>query len=538
MSSLYIDHFGLREPPFGITPNGKFFFDGRTRGAILQALHHAVLDEDGIIVVVGEVGSGKTMLCRKLAEELPRSRVDLVYLSNPAFGPQEILHSIVADWGLTLPPGRPVLLGIQDALMQRHASGRRVVLLIDEAQAMPADSLEEIKLLSNLETAQRKLLQIVLFGQEELDDLLALPKLRQVRDRVVQRFDLVPLTVAEAQAYVDHRLVTAGGEGRALFAPDALDALVRASAGRIRAIHLLADKALLAAYAARSARVELPHVQRAMDELRRGPARAATGLAVQRLRNRFGTGAGVAGARWAAAAAAGPWLLGVGCVTLALAALGWLFLQSSPQPAGSSPPPTAPALAPHAVQPSPPGVEGAVPAGALPVAAPAATQAPSEPAPPQQASVRSPLPAPASAGRSDSGMTPTDAAWSANAVAARYAHLPEPFRSAVLATRLTFDDPLQSGWTLHVGNADDLASAQRLWISTSRFAQAWVHDRQSAVGGWLKAGEWAVYAGRYHSSADAWRALQALQAELPAQRIEVRTLAAIRAVSYPDRPPT
>ncbi len=268
MSSIYLDHFGLREVPFGITPNGKFFFEGQSRGAILQALRHSVLDEDGIIVVVGEVGSGKTMLCRELAEELSSEAVDLVYLANPAFGPHEILRSIVADWGLVLPPDRPVLLGIQDALMQRHQEGRRVVLLIDEAQAMPPDSLEEIKLLSNLETAQRKLLQIVLFGQEELDDLLSLQRLRQVKDRVVQRFDLPPLGPDESVQYIQQRVSTAGAFDRDVFTPSALRRLAKASAGRIRAIHLLADKALLAAYAVHADRVETPHVKQAIKEVR------------------------------------------------------------------------------------------------------------------------------------------------------------------------------------------------------------------------------------------------------------------------------
>ncbi|MFP5419783.1 MAG: ExeA family protein, partial [Gammaproteobacteria bacterium] len=140
MSSLYLDHFRLSEAPFGITPNGKFFFEGQARGAILEALHHAVLDDDGIITVVGEVGSGKTMLCRMLADRLPRDQVDLVYLANPSFGPREILHSMVADWGLKVPAGQPLVLSIQAALLERHAQGRRAVVLIDEAHLIPRAS--------------------------------------------------------------------------------------------------------------------------------------------------------------------------------------------------------------------------------------------------------------------------------------------------------------------------------------------------------------------------------------------------------------
>ena len=264
MSSLYLEHFRLSEAPFGITPNGKFFFEGQARGAILEALQHAVLDDDGIITVVGEVGSGKTMLCRMLAERMPRDRVDLVYLANPSFGPREILQSMVADWGLEVPSGQPLVLAIQAALLERHAQGRRAVVLIDEAQAMPPESLEEVKLLSNLETAQRKLLQIVLFGQPELDDLLAQPRLRQVRDRVVHRFDLQPLNAPDAAAYIDHRVRRAGWQGGALFEPKALRQLVEASGGRIRAIHLLADKALLAAFAQGARLVGREHVHMAI----------------------------------------------------------------------------------------------------------------------------------------------------------------------------------------------------------------------------------------------------------------------------------
>ncbi|PWW47693.1 ExeA family protein [Melaminivora alkalimesophila] len=268
MSSLYLEHFRLTEPPFGITPNGRFFFDGQARGAVLDALHHAVLDEDGIIVVVGEVGSGKTMLSRMLAERLPRPQIDLVYLANPSFGPREILHSLIQDWGLEPPSeGQSPVLTIQRALLERHAQGRRAVVLIDEAQAMQPASLEEIKLLSNLETERHKLLQIVLFGQPELDDLLALPALRQVRDRVVQRFELQPLVGPDAAAYVEHRLRRAGWQGGALFEPAALQRLLAASQGRIRAIHQLADKALLAAFAQGARQVTREHVGRAVQEV-------------------------------------------------------------------------------------------------------------------------------------------------------------------------------------------------------------------------------------------------------------------------------
>ena len=501
MSSLYVDHFGLKEVPFGITPNSKFFFDGHTRGAILQALRHSVMDEDGIIVVVGEVGSGKTMLCRKLAEDLSEEAVDLVYLANPAFGPHEILHSIVADWGLVLQPGRPVLLGIQDALMERHLEGRRVVLLIDEAQAMPPDSLEEIKLLSNLETAQRKLLQIVLFGQEELDDLLSLPRLRQVKDRVVQRFDLPPLGVDESVAYIQRRMTIAGAFDRHVFTAAALSRLANASGGRIRAIHLLADKALLAAYAGHADVVEATHVKQAIKEVRlaqrhKHPHTGATIPALRRLPNML---------RHAG------WLLAVMLVLFS----AWTLIPSA-------------------------GLKQAVslvlPSSVSPVAAPASVMVSShEP----QSSVAMKIDSPPAAEMAVSNPTPMAPVVAVNpALADRYSHLAGAFLDAVLFTRRLFDDPTQQGWTVEVAQADDTASAMKAWVTAARVGPAWVHDRQPGARAWPKRAVWVVYVGRYHSFTEALRAQGALQAQLPHLRMELRTLEKIRQVPYPDLPPT
>lgn len=563
MSSLYVDHFGLQEVPFGITPNSKFFFDGQTRGAILQALCHSVMDEDGIIVVVGAVGSGKTMLCRKLAEELSEDSVDLVYLANPAFGPQEILHSIVADWGLELPPDRPVLLGIQDALMERHLEGRRVVLLIDEAQAMPPDSLEEIKLLSNLETAQRKLLQIVLFGQEELDDLLALPRLRQVKDRVVQRFDLPPLGLDESIEYIQQRLVTAGSFDRQVFSRPALVRLARASSGRIRAIHLLADKAMLAAYAAHAEQVDLSHVRQAAKEVRlaaqgkRRPPNEANrwGALMPRLRTASWVGGGVAALLVAWWLMQGLWAQSP--ETQVLASRPYVAPEISgptgtsqrlgsevqaPEPArtplSSEPPP------PMSVQPPPapvaPSVSGGMPAlTASPDLASAPTPVP-DAAPPQRSSpvaaIAQALP-PAEPARVVA-LEPTRLSTPAtNPSPERYAHLTGPFKQAVLATRQVFDDPRQTGWTIEVARSDSTAGAMKVWLTAARVGPTWVQDREPGTGGWPKESIWAVYIGRYHSLGEAQKAQNALQSQLPYLRLEPRSLESLRATPYPDHPP-
>ena len=268
MSSLYLDHFGLSKPPFQITPDLDFFFSGGRRGDILSALLHVAGHEEGIITVVAEVGSGKTLLARLLISRLPPN-ISTVYLANPSFSRDEILGAIARDLGLkNLPPATESrLAALQEELLRRHALGQRVLLVIDEAHAMPPESLEEVRLLSNLETGQNKLVNILLFGQPELDELLADRRLRQVRDRVVHRFSLTPLPEQDAGAYVDHRLRAAGWKGGALFAAPAMTLLIKASGGRARRINLLADKAMLSAYAQGHSTVQVRNVQDAIGEL-------------------------------------------------------------------------------------------------------------------------------------------------------------------------------------------------------------------------------------------------------------------------------
>ncbi len=508
MSSLYLEHFRLGEAPFGITPNGKFFFEGQARGAILDALHHAVLDEDGIVVVVGEVGSGKTMLCRMLAERLPGDQVDLVYLANPSFGPREILQSLIADWGLQPPAeGQPLVLTIQEALLQRHAQGRRAVVLIDEAQAMPPESLEEIKLLSNLETAQHKLLQIVLFGQPELDALLALPKLRQVRDRVVHRFELQPLNGPDAAAYIEHRLRRAGWQGGALFEPRALRALTDASGGRIRAIHLLADKALLAAFAQGAHQVGREHVRMAVAEVQGGGASSRKAPVV-----------GIPWRRallWLALAAAG---LGAGV------AVGYGLGQRAPMPVA--------AAAPQAVQPTPAPVAQQ---GAAPVAVAAPTP-PAESASVAAATVQPPAPAVAERPAAAAAPVPVQ-----ETLAQRYAPLPPALREAVLHTRAVFDDPAQDFWVLQTGLSDSAAGALRLLEQARQAgAEAWVQDRAypGHKDNTRMVGLWAVYAGRYASRAQAVQNLQKWPDTLKTHKPLPRSLVRVREETYPERVPS
>ncbi len=249
---MYYRFFGLEQAPFKVTPDCRLFYAGGNRGAILEALVFAICNGEGILKVVGEVGSGKTMLCRMLEACLPKN-VDSIYLANPSLSPDNILHAIALELGLVvgeLPERLRVMHALQQHLLRMHAQGRRVVMFVEEAQSMPLATMEEIRLLSNLETQQDKLLQIVLFGQPELDQLLALKSMRQLRERIAFSFKLMPLGPEDIRAYINSRLSACGYGSHDLFTADAVRLLTRYSLGLMRRINILADKSLLAAYAA------------------------------------------------------------------------------------------------------------------------------------------------------------------------------------------------------------------------------------------------------------------------------------------------
>ncbi len=265
---MYYAFFGLSQPPFKITPDTEAFFEGGNRGAILEALIYAITHGEGIIKVTGEVGSGKTMLCRVLQTRLPEN-VENVYLANPSVSPEEILHAIAFE--LQLPLARDatrleVMHALNSYLLERHAQKRQVVVFVEESQGMPLGTLEEIRLLSNLETQQHKLLQIVLFGQPELDENLRQTQIRQLRERITHSFNLAPLDEADVRAYLAFRLRAAGYHGPDLFAPRVIAYMTRASGGLTRRINLIADKALLAAFAESTHNVSLSHVKAAVRD--------------------------------------------------------------------------------------------------------------------------------------------------------------------------------------------------------------------------------------------------------------------------------
>lgn len=270
---MYLDHYGLREAPFRLTPLTDFFFSGAKRGATVDALIYAILHDEGIVKVSGEVGAGKTMLCRVLLERLPDT-VDTVYFANPTLDPEALLRTIARELGLALPAvDTVVLLGaIQDELIARHGAGRRVVALIDEAHAMPAESLEQIRLLSNLETGRHKLLQLVLFGQPELDTLLETRAMRPLRDRITHHFRLDPLAPDEVAQYLDFRMRAAGYRGPDLFSPAACRRIASYAGGLTRRINVLADKSLLAAFSQNMHAINPSHVKVAARDAQYLPA--------------------------------------------------------------------------------------------------------------------------------------------------------------------------------------------------------------------------------------------------------------------------
>jgi type II secretory pathway predicted ATPase ExeA len=248
---MYLEHFGLSEIPFRITPHTEFFFSGANRGATLDALIYAIIHDEGIVKVSGEVGSGKTMLCRVLMERLP-PHVEMVYLANPSLSRDDILFSIATDLELLVPESTrtsAIIRLLQTKLIELHGQGRQVVVLIDEAHAMPIETLEEVRLLSNLETSQHKLLQLVMFGQPELDDILSRGDMRQLKERVTQNFSLEPLRRDDIAEYLDFRMRTAGYRGPEVFSDAAVKLIAGASQGLTRRINILAEKSLLAAFA-------------------------------------------------------------------------------------------------------------------------------------------------------------------------------------------------------------------------------------------------------------------------------------------------
>ena len=275
---MYLEHFGLSEPPFRITPITVFFFSGANRGEILDALIYSLSEAEGIIKVSGEVGSGKTMLCRMLLEKLPE-HIETIYLANPSLSREEMLYAIADALGLRIDGERVgvIMHNIQNKLEEKAREGKRVVVLVDEAHAMPLDTLEELRLLYNLQVGNSKLLQIILFGQPELNAKLDQPNMRQLKDRIVHHFHMQPLSRNVLESYLMFRMRAAGYHGPGIFSPDAVKLIASASNGLMRRVNILADKSLLAAFVEDTHDIKARHVQAAMRDSELKPARTRPG---------------------------------------------------------------------------------------------------------------------------------------------------------------------------------------------------------------------------------------------------------------------
>lgn len=270
---MYLEHFGLKEAPFRITPVTDFFFPGANRAEILDALIYAIVEGEGILKVTGEVGSGKTMLCRMLLEKLPQHKVEAVYLANPSLSRDEMLYALADGMGLNLEGQRVniIMQTLQNLLEQKSKEGVRVAVLVDEAHAMPLDTLEELRLLYNLQIGDRKLIQIVLFGQPELNEKLNQPNMRQLKDRIVHHFSILPLSKNIIEAYLLFRMRAAGYRGPNVFSPATVNLINSASDGLMRRVNVLADKSLLAAFIDNTHNIKIKHVQAAIRDSELAP---------------------------------------------------------------------------------------------------------------------------------------------------------------------------------------------------------------------------------------------------------------------------
>jgi general secretion pathway protein A len=267
---MYQSFYGFREMPFNITPDPRFLFLSPTHQEALQHLLYGVHEKKGFIVLVGEVGCGKTTLCRRFLNELDPAHFDTALILNPRVTETQMLKAILTELGETklARSQNDLVAQMNRVLLDRIERGRDIVLIIDEAQNLSNDVLEQIRLLSNLETDKQKLLQIVLMGQPELKGVLAQDELRQLRQRILVHYELHPLAADDIAHYIQHRLSLAGGSGRPGFTRWAIRALHGGSGGIPRVLNNLCDKAMLAAFIRESDEVNYWDVRRAVRDMK------------------------------------------------------------------------------------------------------------------------------------------------------------------------------------------------------------------------------------------------------------------------------
>ena len=266
--SVYKDFFGFSEKPFHLSPNPKYLYLSAKHKEVLAHLVFGLQENNGFLKIIGEVGTGKTMICKSFLKEL-HTNFSIAYIIHPSVNSLELLQTINSELGL--PSGssskKELTQILNRFLIEERLKGHRVVVIIDEAQDLTVPVLEELRLLSNIETETEKLLQIVLIGQPELDKVLAKPELRQLRQRITVQWELLPLSKEECRGYINHRLSVAKGKGKVNFTRPAMDLVYRYSQGIPRMINVLADRALLVGFTLNSKKIDKHIVHQAVKEM-------------------------------------------------------------------------------------------------------------------------------------------------------------------------------------------------------------------------------------------------------------------------------
>ncbi len=265
---MYLEFFQLNEFPFNVTPDPRFLFFSERHREAYDSLLYGVEHRKGFVVLTGEVGCGKTTVCRSVLNQLPAGTHSALIL-NPSLTPSQLIRAILLDLGIE-PKGRDKLVHIAQLnrfLLKCLEENENVCVLIDESQNLNSQLMEQVRMLSNLETDQHKLMQIILSGQPELKERLQQPQLRQLRQRVMVHCDLEPLSAVETALYIQHRLNVAGAGGRIRFTPAAAELIHQNTAGIPRQINTVCDRSLLAAYVRKVFEVTASDVQNALDEL-------------------------------------------------------------------------------------------------------------------------------------------------------------------------------------------------------------------------------------------------------------------------------